>query len=44
MLKVIGGERYIEQVALWRMALGELSEDVASKVAYKNAFRLWVLE
>lgn len=34
---------YIDQVNLWRRALAELPRDVAEKVAYRNAERLWRL-
>ncbi|MCP3906820.1 MAG: amidohydrolase family protein [Oceanicoccus sp.] len=35
---------YTEQAEIWREALSELPEDVASAIAYKNAVRLWNLE
>ena len=34
---------YVEQVALWRKALGELPDTVAHAVAHGNAERLWNL-
>lgn len=34
---------YIDQIKLWRRALAELPRDVAEKVAYRNAERLWRL-
>jgi predicted TIM-barrel fold metal-dependent hydrolase len=36
-------ERYAEQVALWRKALGKLPAEVAHAVAHGNAERLWKL-
>jgi len=34
---------YIDQIKLWRRALSKLPRDVAEKVAYRNAERLWHL-
>ena len=34
---------YVDQVALWRTALGELPDTVAHAVAHGNAERLWNL-
>lgn len=36
-------ELYVDQVALWRKALGELPDTVAHAVAHGNAERLWHL-
>jgi len=36
-------EYYVDQVALWRKALGELPSAVANAVAHGNAERLWKL-
>jgi predicted TIM-barrel fold metal-dependent hydrolase len=36
-------ERYVQQVALWRNALGKLPSEVAHAVAHGNAERLWKL-
>jgi hypothetical protein len=34
---------YSDQIKLWRRALSKLPRDVAEKVAYRNAERLWHL-
>jgi len=36
-------ERYVQQVELWRNALGKLPSEVAHAVAHGNAERLWNL-
>ena len=38
------GEKYIEQVALWRKALTELPHEAAHAIGHRNAERLWNLE
>jgi hypothetical protein len=37
-------EKYVQQVELWRDALGKLPAEVAHAVAHKNAERLWKLK
>lgn len=36
-------EKYVQQVELWRKALGKLPAEVAHAVAHRNAERLWKL-
>lgn len=38
------GDFYLDQVKLWRQELSKLPEDVAHKLAHRNAEQLWAIE